>query len=59
MLCSSAETTLEFANQNWQQLMDELSPSAIKQIVRTVVKALNKFFSIFPIDTLIKGYSDA
>ncbi|CAH0628789.1 unnamed protein product [Chrysodeixis includens] len=53
-----AETTLRFANENWQQLMDELSPPAIKQIVRTLVKTINKFFSKVTIDQIIKGYND-
>ncbi|KAJ8727065.1 hypothetical protein PYW08_015462 [Mythimna loreyi] len=53
-----ADTTLQFANENWQQLMDELSPPAIKQIVRTVVKAINKFFSKVTIKQMIKGYGD-
>lgn len=55
---STAETTLAFANENWQQLMDELSPPAIKQIVRTIVKTINKFFSKVTIDQIVKGYFD-
>lgn len=51
-----ADTTLQFANENWQQLMDELSPPAIKQIVRSVVKAINKFFSKVTIDQIVLGY---
>ncbi|KAM3968236.1 juvenile hormone binding protein brP-2095 [Aphomia sociella] len=51
-----AETTLQFANENWQQLMDDLAPPAIKQIVRTCVKAINKFFSNVPISRIIQGY---
>ncbi|PZC76852.1 circadian clock-controlled protein daywake-like [Helicoverpa zea] len=53
-----AETTLQFANENWQQLMDELSPPAIKQIVKTVVKTINKFFSKVTIKQIIKGFYD-
>ncbi|KAL4714413.1 hypothetical protein ACJJTC_017708 [Scirpophaga incertulas] len=53
-----AETTLKFANENWKQLMDELAPPAIKQIVLTVVKAINKFFSNIPITEMIKGYKE-
>ncbi|XP_026748182.1 circadian clock-controlled protein daywake-like [Galleria mellonella] len=51
-----AETTLQFANDNWQQLMDDLAPPAIKQIVRTCVKAINKFFSNVTISRIIRGY---
>ncbi|CAB3236079.1 unnamed protein product [Arctia plantaginis] len=53
-----AHTTLQFANENWQQLMDELSPPAIKQIVRTVVKAINKFFSKVQIKDIVLGYNE-
>lgn len=53
-----ADTTLQFANENWQQLMDELSPPAIKQIVKTVVKAINKFLSKVDIHQIIKGYTE-
>ncbi|CAG5056008.1 unnamed protein product [Parnassius apollo] len=52
-----AKTTLTFANENWRQLMDDLSPPIIKQIVRTVVKAINKFFSKVPISNMISGYN--
>lgn len=54
-----AATTIQFANENWQQLMDELAPPAIKQIVRTCVKVINKFFSKVTINQIIKGYSNA
>lgn len=53
-----ADTTLQFANQNWRQLMDELAPPAIKQIVVTCVKAINKFFSNIPVTKLIIGYKE-
>ncbi|CAK1578491.1 unnamed protein product [Parnassius mnemosyne] len=52
-----AATTLTFANENWRQLMDDLSPPIIKQIVRTVVKAINKFFSKIAISDMISGYN--
>ncbi|CAG9792064.1 unnamed protein product [Diatraea saccharalis] len=51
-----ADTTLQFANQNWKQLMDDLAPPAIKQIVVTGVKAINKFFGAIPINKLVIGY---
>ncbi|XP_045533919.1 circadian clock-controlled protein daywake [Papilio machaon] len=54
-----AETTLSFANENWRQLMDDLAPPAIKQIVRTVIKAINKFFSKIPISEMLEGYKDS
>ncbi|CAH0397522.1 unnamed protein product [Chilo suppressalis] len=53
-----ADTTLQFANQNWKQLMDELAPPAIKQIVVTGVKAINKFFASVPISQMIIGYKE-
>ncbi|XP_028035622.1 circadian clock-controlled protein-like [Bombyx mandarina] len=52
-----ADTTLQFANENWQQLMDDLAPPAIKQIVKTVVKAINKFFASVTTQQILKGYS--
>ncbi|XP_013175396.1 PREDICTED: circadian clock-controlled protein-like [Papilio xuthus] len=54
-----AETTLSFANENWRQLMDDLAPPAIKQIVRSVIKAINKFFSKVPISEMVTGYKDS
>ncbi|KAI8440346.1 hypothetical protein MSG28_001683 [Choristoneura fumiferana] len=51
-----ADATHEFANQNWQQLMDDLAPPVIKQIVRTCVKAINKFFNKVTIDQIVLGY---
>ncbi|CAH2092114.1 unnamed protein product [Euphydryas editha] len=54
-----ADTTLQFANQNWEQLMDDLAPPVIKQIVKTIVKYINKFFSKIPIDRMVKGYKNA
>ncbi|CAK1551890.1 unnamed protein product [Leptosia nina] len=54
-----AETTLQFANENWRQLMDDLAPPVIKQIVKTIVKAINKFFSKVAITTIVLGYKEA
>ncbi|CAG9563507.1 unnamed protein product [Danaus chrysippus] len=53
-----AETTLKFANENWRQLMDDLAPPAIKQIVKTIVKNINKFFSKVTIQQIIHGYQE-
>lgn len=53
-----ADATHEFANQNWRQLMDDLSPPYIKQIVKTCVKAINKFFSKFTTQELMKNYKE-
>ena len=36
--------------------MDDLAPPAIKQIVKTIVKNINKFFSKVTIDRMFKGY---
>ncbi|XP_072941714.1 circadian clock-controlled protein daywake-like [Epargyreus clarus] len=51
-----AETTLQFANENWRQLMDDLAPSVVKQIVRACIKVINKFFSKLTIKQIIKDY---
>ncbi|XP_026326629.1 protein takeout-like [Hyposmocoma kahamanoa] len=53
-----SDTTHEFANQNWRQLMDDLSPPYIKQIVKTCVKAINKFFAKFTIQEMVKNYKE-
>nr|XP_032512142.1 uncharacterized protein LOC116766412 [Danaus plexippus plexippus] len=53
-----AETTLKFANENWRQLMDDLAPPAIKQIVKTIIKSINKFFSKVTIQQIIHGYDE-
>lgn len=53
-----ADTTLQFANENWQQLMDELAPPVIKQIVKQCVKTINKFFSKFNISQIVLGYTE-
>ncbi|XP_047522853.1 circadian clock-controlled protein daywake-like [Pieris napi] len=52
-----AGTTLQFANENWRQLMDDLAPPVIKQIVKTIVKDINKFFSKVQISTIVQGYN--
>uniref|UniRef100_A0A0K8TUP1 Takeout Protein n=1 Tax=Epiphyas postvittana TaxID=65032 RepID=A0A0K8TUP1_EPIPO len=54
-----SDATHDFANQNWQQLMDDLAPPVIKQIVRTCVKAINKFFNKVTIDQIVLGYKPA
>ncbi|XP_063374598.1 circadian clock-controlled protein daywake-like [Cydia amplana] len=46
----------QFANANWKQLMDDLAPPVIKQIVRTGVKAINKFFNKVTAQQLINDY---
>ncbi|XP_045763198.1 circadian clock-controlled protein daywake-like [Maniola jurtina] len=53
-----AETTLKFANENWRQLMDDLAPPAVKQIVKTIVKAINKFLSKVTIPRIVIGYKE-
>ncbi|XP_013185579.1 circadian clock-controlled protein daywake-like [Amyelois transitella] len=53
-----SDTTHQFANENWRQLMDDLAPPAIKQIVRTCVKTINKFFANVPIERMVKGYKE-
>ncbi|XP_038213455.1 circadian clock-controlled protein daywake-like [Zerene cesonia] len=54
-----AETTLQFANENWRQLMDDLAPPVIKQIVKTIVKSINKFFSKVTISRIVRDYTEA
>ncbi|KAI5641158.1 hypothetical protein NE865_06627 [Phthorimaea operculella] len=53
-----SDATHQFANQNWKQLMDDLAPPVIKQIVRTCVKAINKFFSNVTIKDMVLNYKD-
>ncbi|CAH2234149.1 circadian clock-controlled protein daywake-like [Pararge aegeria] len=53
-----AETTLQFANENWSQLMDDLAPPVVKQIVKTIVKTINKFLSKVTIPRIIIGYKE-
>ncbi|XP_049864964.1 circadian clock-controlled protein daywake-like [Pectinophora gossypiella] len=53
-----SDATHQFANENWKQLMDDLSPPVIKQIVKTCVKAINKFFSNVTIPQIVKGYNN-
>lgn len=52
-----SDATHQFANENWKQLMDELAPPAIKTIVKTAVKAINKFFAHVTIQQIIVGYN--
>ncbi|XP_068627910.1 circadian clock-controlled protein daywake-like [Battus philenor] len=52
-----ADTTTTFANENWRQLMDDLAPPVIKQIVRTIIKAINKFFSKIPVEDIIDNFN--
>jgi len=51
-----SDTTHQFANENWQQLMDDLAPPIIKQIVKTIIKSINKFFGSVTIDQILKNY---
>ncbi|KOB67233.1 Juvenile hormone binding protein, partial [Operophtera brumata] len=51
-----ADATLQFANENWQQIMDDLAPSAIQQIVKTIVKAINKFLLNVTINQIFKNF---
>ncbi|XP_047988997.1 circadian clock-controlled protein daywake-like [Leguminivora glycinivorella] len=51
-----SDTMHQFANANWKQLMDDLAPPVIKQIVRTGVKAINKFFNKVTAQQLINDY---
>lgn len=53
-----SDATHQFANENWRQIMDDVAPPAIKQIVRTVVKAINKFFAKVTIPQIIQGYTE-
>lgn len=52
-----SDATHAFANGNWRQIMDDLAPPVVKQIVRTGVRSINKFFAAATIDQLIIGYS--
>ncbi|XP_053604578.1 circadian clock-controlled protein daywake-like isoform X1 [Plodia interpunctella] len=43
-----AETTHRFTNENWEIIMSEIAPGAIKGIIKSCVDVVNKFFSVVP-----------
>lgn len=53
-----ADATHQFANENWKQIMDDLAPPAVKQIVRTTIRNINKFFAKVTVPQIMIGYDE-
>lgn len=47
-----AETTERFTNENWSLIMQEIAPPALKQIIKSCVDEVQKFFSAVPVAEL-------
>ncbi|CAG9787546.1 unnamed protein product [Diatraea saccharalis] len=48
-----ADTTHKFTNQNWEIIMQEIAPPAIKGIIRSCVDVVNNFFGSVPATELL------
>lgn len=48
-----ASTTERFTNENWQIIMSEIAPGAIKQIIQSCVDKVQQFFSAIPAKELL------
>lgn len=48
-----AQTTERFTNENWEIIMSEIAPPAIKQIIRKCVDVVSTFFGAVPIPDLL------
>lgn len=48
-----AETTHRFTNENWEIIIGEIAPPAIKSIIRSCVEVVNKFFGSVPAADLL------
>lgn len=48
-----AETTHRFTNENWEIIMQEIAPPAIKGIIRSCIEVVNKFFGGVPATELL------
>ncbi|XP_021192580.2 circadian clock-controlled protein daywake [Helicoverpa armigera] len=48
-----AQTTQRFTNENWEIIMSEIAPPAIKQIIKKCVDQVNKFFGAIPAAELL------
>ncbi|XP_037967909.2 circadian clock-controlled protein daywake [Plutella xylostella] len=53
-----SDATHQFANENWKQIMDDLAPPAVKQIVRTTIRNINKFFAKVTVPQIMIGYDE-
>ncbi|KOB65021.1 DUF233 protein, partial [Operophtera brumata] len=53
-----ASTTERFTNENWQIIMSEIAPGAIKQIIQSCVDKVQQFFSAIPAKELLLQSSD-
>ncbi|XP_075975338.1 protein takeout-like isoform X2 [Anticarsia gemmatalis] len=49
-----AQTTERFTNENWEIIMNEIAPPAIKQIIRKCVDVVNSFFGAIPVAELVQ-----
>ncbi|XP_013197932.1 circadian clock-controlled protein daywake [Amyelois transitella] len=50
-----AETTHRFTNENWEIIMSEIAPGAIKGIIKNCVDVVKKFFSAIPAADLLSS----
>lgn len=48
-----AQTTGRFLNENWEVIMSEIAPPAIKQIIKKCVDVVNTFFAAIPVPELL------
>ncbi|KAM3955901.1 protein takeout [Aphomia sociella] len=48
-----AETTHRFTNENWEIIMQEIAPPAIKGIIKNCIDVVNKFFQAIPAKLLL------
>ncbi|KAJ0183539.1 hypothetical protein K1T71_001515 [Dendrolimus kikuchii] len=48
-----SQMTQKFTNENWQIIMNEIAPPIIKQIIKSCVDEVQKFFSAVPAEELI------
>lgn len=54
-MLATADTTNKFANENWDLIMDEIAPPAIKSIIRHCVEVVKKFYSLVPAIELLEA----
>ncbi|XP_031766573.1 circadian clock-controlled protein daywake-like [Galleria mellonella] len=49
-----AETTHRFTNENWEIIMQEIAPPAVKSIIKNCVDVVNTFFQAIPARELLR-----
>lgn len=54
-MLATADTTNKFANENWNLIMDEIAPPAIKGIINHCVDVVRKFYSLVPASDLLRA----